>query len=77
MRSLEALNYLNDIAHGRKMDLDPQELKNAVEKELYAIIIIKKYCQFDFDTGDLIVSVPSTKEGDKEYDFLTEVLANV
>ena len=26
----EALNYLNDIAHGRKMMFDPQVLKNIV-----------------------------------------------
>lgn len=41
----EALDYLNDIAHGRKMKFDPQVLKNIVEKHLgdgiYAIKILK------------------------------------
>ena len=34
MEGLEALCYLDDIAHGRKMEFDPHELKNIVEKEL-------------------------------------------
>ena len=42
MKSLEALNYLDDIAHGRKMDYDPHELKLLVEKELKALKIINK-----------------------------------
>ena len=41
----EALNYLNDIAHGRKMKFDPQVLNNIVEKHLgdgkYAVKILK------------------------------------
>lgn len=41
----EALGYLNDIAHGRKMKFDPQVLNNIVEKHLgdgkYAIKILK------------------------------------
>ena len=42
MKALEALAYLDDIAHGRKMDYDPHELKLLVEKELKALEIIKK-----------------------------------
>ena len=41
-KGLEALQYLDDIAHGRKMDLDAHELKLIVEKELRALEIIKK-----------------------------------
>lgn len=31
---LEALSYLDDIAHGRKMNLDPHELKIIIENIL-------------------------------------------
>ena len=41
-KGLEALCYLDDIAHGRKMSLDPHELKLIIEKELKALEIIKK-----------------------------------
>ena len=41
----EALDYLNDIAHGRKMKYDPHVLKKIVEKHLedgkYAVKILK------------------------------------
>lgn len=42
MKALEALSYLDDIAHGRKMDYDPHELKLLVEKELKALEIISR-----------------------------------
>ena len=42
MTSLEALHYLDDIAHGRKMIYDPHELEQIIEKELKALEIIKK-----------------------------------
>ena len=35
-KCLEALCYLDDIAHGRKMKYDPHELKLLIEKELKA-----------------------------------------
>ena len=41
MKGLEALCYLDDIAHGRKMDFDAYELKLIVEKELKVLEIIK------------------------------------
>ena len=34
MTPIEALRYLDDIAHGRKMEYDAHELKNIVESEL-------------------------------------------
>lgn len=41
LKALDALCYLDDIAHGRKMKLDPHELKLIVEKALKALEIIK------------------------------------
>ena len=41
LKPLEALCYLDDIAHGRKMSLDPHELKLIIEKSLKALNIIK------------------------------------
>lgn len=42
IKALEALRYLDDIAHGRKMSLDPHKLELIVEKELKALDIIRK-----------------------------------
>ena len=42
MKSIEALQYLDDIAHGRIMDYDPHELKLIVEKDLEVLEIIRK-----------------------------------
>ena len=36
LTALEALNYLDDIAHGRKMEFDPHVLFNIVKKHLEA-----------------------------------------
>ena len=78
---LEALCYLDDIAHGRKMDYDAHELKLIIEKELKALEIIKtKYV----DIGWLIRSQNYSKYNlgvgssqalkKEEYDLLKEVL---
>lgn len=42
MDSLKALGYLDDIAHGRKMEFDAHELKLIVEKDIKALNIIKR-----------------------------------
>ena len=42
MKGIEALCYLDDIAHGRKMEYDAHDLKLVVEKELKALEIIRK-----------------------------------
>lgn len=42
MTSKEALWYLDDIAHGRKIEYDAHELKCIVEKDLEVLEIIKK-----------------------------------
>ena len=39
---LEALCYLDDIAHGRKMKYDAHELKLFIEEQLRALEIIKE-----------------------------------
>lgn len=41
-KPLVALGYLNDIAHGRKTQYDPQFLKMAIEQPLLAFEIIKR-----------------------------------
>lgn len=41
MTSLQALAYLDDIAHERKMSLDPHELRQIIEQELEVLKIIK------------------------------------
>lgn len=43
MSGLEALSYLDDIAHGRKMDYDPHELKKIIENELLILHDIKMH----------------------------------
>lgn len=42
MTSKEALCYLDDIAHGRKMEYDAHELKCIVEKDLEILENIKR-----------------------------------
>ena len=42
MNSKEALYYLDDIAHGRKMKYDAHELKCIVEKDLEVLEIVKR-----------------------------------
>ena len=47
MKSIEALVYLDDIAHGRIMDYDAHELKLIVEKDLEVLAILKKYLGYN------------------------------
>ena len=66
-KELEALCYLDDIAHGRKMDLDPHELKLIIEKALKALEIIKEnlIVSIDEDSKDkpcLMVGVKINKD---------------
>ena len=80
-KCLEALCYLDDIAHGRKMDYDAHELKLIIEKELKALEIIKEK---RVDIGWLIRSQNYSKYNlgvgssqalkKQEYDLLKEVL---
>ena len=83
-KGLEALQYLDDIAHGRKMDLDAHELKLIVEKELKALEIIKKYnirpSDFIYHTSYKVYQCNMSFIGDdklmseEEYNLLKEVL---
>ena len=80
-KCLEALCYLDDIAHGRKMKYDPHELKLLIEKELKALEIIKEK---RVDIGWLIRSKNCSKYNlgvgssqalkKEEYNLLKEVL---
>ena len=80
-KCLEALCYLDDIAHGRKMKYDPHELKLLIEKELKALEIIKEK---RVDIGWLIRSENCSKYNlgvgssqalkKEEYNLLKEVL---
>ena len=83
-KGLEALCYLDDIAHGRKMRLDPHELKLIVEKELKALELMKKYnvrpSDFHYHTTYKVylcnMSFADDDEimNEEEYDLLKEVL---
>lgn len=81
-KGLEALCYLDDIAHGRKMSLDPHELKLIVEKELKALEIIKvkgididilKYHK-DLEHYNFAIRGRFEHLTKEEYDLLKEVL---
>ena len=82
---LEALEYLDDMAHGRKMHLDPNELKLTIEKELKALEIIKEkeinihalllhLKRFDSPNGYNVLVGEKYQITQKEYDLLKEVL---
>ena len=77
-KGLEALQYLDDIAHGRKMDLDAHELKLIVEKELRALEIILKEFRFTFDNEEQSVMIDNCYtiifHNKKKYELLKEVL---
>lgn len=82
-KGLEALCYLGDIAHGRKMNLDPHELKliieNETNKKALEIIKEKEVNVFIFlHSGDLETYNDMVEDNRKltqeEYDFLKEVL---
>ena len=66
MKSLEALYYLDDIAHGRKMIYDPHELEQIIEKELKTLEIIKeRRC----NVADFIIDDPNWDEVMKDYEY--------
>ena len=54
---LQALDYLDDIAHGRKMSLDPHELKLTIEAAL------KEYCGFQ-----IVFELSNRNEGKNIHD---------
>lgn len=85
MKSLEALYYLDDIAHGRKMNHDPHELEQIIEKELKALEIIKNkeinihalllhLKRFDSPDGYNVFVGDKYKLIQEEYNLLKEVL---
>ena len=76
IKALEALCYLDDIAHGRKMSLDPHELKLIIEKELKALEIIKPLVDLTKGTNYcwLWLGLNGVQITQEEYDLLKEVL---
>ena len=81
MTSLEALYYLDDIAHGRKMIYDPHELEQIIEKELKALEIIRtKHVDIHWLISSKNRSRYNLGVGEreelkkKEYDLLKEVM---
>ena len=81
MSPLEALCYLDDIAHGRKMILNPHDLKLIIEKSIKALEIIKEKEVNVFillHSGDLEtyndMAEDNRKLTQEEYDSLNEVL---
>lgn len=79
-KGLQALCYLDDIAHGRKMSLDPHELKLIIEKELKALAIIKKivkivdYSDHTIANGNLVILQGGEIKTKEEYELLREIL---
>lgn len=74
-KGLEALCYLDDIAHGRKMKLDAHELKLIIEKELNALEIIKTKCvDIRWVVGNNPFIEPNYFLTQEEYEILKEVL---
>lgn len=76
IKALEALCYLDDIAHGRKMSLDPHELKLIIEKELKALEIIKPLVDLTKGTNYcwLWLGLNGVQISQEKYDLLKEVL---
>ena len=71
MNSKEALCYLDDIAHGRKMEYDPHELKCIVEKDLKILEIIKRKLIIATNFVSFI-----TYDNDEEYKKIMEWIIN-
>lgn len=71
MTSKEALSYLDDIAHGRKMDLDPHELYCIVKKDLEVLKIIKENLNID----EILFAVKGVCKA-SDYDLVKEALTN-
>ena len=83
IKALEALCYLDDIANGRKMSLDPHKLKLIVEKDLKAFGIIKdKFvnvtifmgCDSLEEYNNHPLTMRKGRLTQEEYDLLKEVL---
>ena len=77
MTSFQALAYLDDIAHGREMDLDPHELKLFVGKYLKALdflIGFQHITEDDFFEDDGKYYFMGRRVSDEEYGLLKETL---
>lgn len=84
MTSLQALSYLDDIAHGRKMIYDAHSLALQIAQDLEVLEIIKKYVDFKETDDDLFNYFVEDKQyvsnrsdniiTRKEYEKVKEVL---
>ena len=77
MNSLEALNYLEDIAYGRKMEYDPHDLKLIVKKSLEIFDLVKSTCYIeccDINMSIYINNTCSIFSDKKEYETYKEIL---
>lgn len=80
--ALVALNYLEDIAQGRKIDYDPHDLEQIVEKIVVAVEIVnKKRVNIDFllrlGYEDYNIGLSGERKiWDTEYNLLKEVFGN-
>jgi len=69
---LVALDYLEDMAYGRKMRYDPHELKIRIEKQLLAFELIKK-C-FNLNGFDELIPNDNWWESETIQEFIREIL---
>ena len=76
MKALEALYYLDDIAHGRKMIHNPHELELIIEKDLKTLEIIKEIMIVKEHEGyvEFTCEYSIHKKYKKKIDLLKEVL---
>ena len=77
MNSLEALNYLEDIAYGRKMKYEPHDLKLIVKKSLEIFDLVKSACHIvccDFEMSIYINGTCMIFINKKEYETYKEIL---
>lgn len=77
MSSLEALNYLEDIAYGRKMKYDPHDLKLIVKKSLDILHFVKDTCYiecYDFNMNICINNTRLVFKNKEEYETYKEIL---
>ena len=69
---LVALDYLEDIAYGRKMDYNPHNLKICIEKQLIAFELIKQ-C-FNINGFDELIPNENWWKSETIQEFIREIL---
>lgn len=78
MKTKEALQYLDDIAHGRKMELDPHELKEIIAKDLDKLEIFESGLKMRIKAAKKILNeVQKEKPGEASYYYFSGVYDNL